>query len=38
MNANNRVEIKYIPRITGMLLVRVFMDKEPIEGSFKHKG
>ena len=38
MNADNRVEIKHIPRITGMLLVRVFMEKEPIEGSFKHDG
>ena len=38
MNANNRVGIKHIPRITGMLLVLVFMDKEPIEGSFKRDG
>ena len=38
MNANNRVGIKHIPIITGMLLVRVFMDKAPIEGSFKRDG
>ena len=38
MNANNRVGINYIPRITRMLLVRVFMDKESIEGSFKRDG
>ena len=38
MNADNRVGIKHIPRITGMLLVRVFMDKEPIKGSFKRDG
>ena len=38
MNTDNRVGIKHIPRITGMLLVRVFMDKELIEGSFKRDG
>ena len=38
MNVNNRVGSKHIPQITRMLLVRVFMDKEPIEGSFKHNG
>ena len=38
MNADNRVGIKHIPRITGMLFVRVFMDKEPIKGSFKRDG
>ena len=36
MNSDNRVGIKHIPLITGMLLVRVFMDKEPIGGSFKY--
>ena len=38
MNADNRVGIKHSPRITGMLPVRVFMDNEPIEGSFKRDG
>ena len=38
MNADNRVGIKHIPRITGMLLVRVLMEKEPIQGSFKRDG
>ena len=38
MNADNRIGIKHIPRITGMLLVCVFMEKEPIEGSYKHDG
>ena len=38
MNADNRVGIKHIPQITGMLLVRVFIDKEPMEGSFKRDG
>ena len=36
MNADNRIGSKHIPRITGMLLVRVFMDKELTEGNFKH--
>ena len=38
MNANNRVGSKHITRITRMLLVRVFMDKDSIEGSFKRDG
>ena len=38
MNADNRIGIKNITRITGMLLDRVFMDKEPIKGSFKRDG
>ena len=38
MNADNRIGSQHIPRITGMILVRVFMDKEPIEGSFKREG
>ena len=38
MNADNRVGINNIPQITGMLLVRVFMEKEPIKGSFKRDG
>ena len=38
MNADNRVAIKHFLRITGMLLVRVFMDKETTEGSFKRDG
>ena len=29
-----RVGIKHTTRITGMLLVRVFMDKDPTQGSF----
>ena len=36
MNADNRVGIKHIPRINGILLVHLFMDKEPIGGSFKY--
>ena len=38
MNVNYRVGIKHIPRITEMLLVRVFMEKEPIKGSFKRES
>ena len=38
MNADKPVGSKHIPRITGMLLVCVFMDKEPIKGSFKRDG
>ena len=38
MNADNRVGIKHIPSITGMLLAHVFMNKEPIKGSFKRYG
>ena len=38
MNADNRVGIKHIPRITGILLLPVFMNKEQIERSFKRDG
>ena len=35
MNADNRIGSKHITRITGMLLVCVFVDKELIQGSFQ---
>ena len=38
MNADNRVGIKHIPRITWMLLVPELMDKDLIKGSFKRDG
>ena len=41
MNTDNALESSILPNnedVTWMLLVRVFMDREPIKGSFNRDG